>query len=38
MTLFGIEVPAALIWGVVAVIVIIIIVCIAKGFIDEMKK
>ena len=38
MTLFGIEVPAALIWIIVAIVVIAIIAFIARGFIDEMKK
>lgn len=38
MTLFGMTVPMEAIWVVVAIIVLIIIVFIAKGFIDEMKK
>lgn len=38
MTLFGLEVPAALIWVIVAVIVIVIIAFIVKGFLDEMKR
>lgn len=38
MTLFGISVPMEAIWVVVAIIVLAIIVFIAKGFIDEMKK
>ena len=38
MTLFGMTVPMEAIWVVVAIIVLIIVVFIAKGFIDEMKK
>ena len=38
MTLFGMNVPMEAIWVVVAIIVLIIVVFIAKGFIDEMKK
>lgn len=38
MTLFGITVPMEAIWIVVAIIVLVIIVFIAKGFMDEMKK
>lgn len=38
MTLFGITVPMEAIWVVVAIIVLIIIIFIAKGFMDEMKK
>ena len=38
MTLFGIEVPMWSIWVIVAIVVLIIVACIAKGFIDEMKK
>lgn len=38
MTLFGITVPMEAIWVIVAIIVIVIIGFIAKGFIDEMKK
>ena len=38
MTLFGINVPMEAIWVIVAIIVLIIVIFIAKGFIDEMKK
>lgn len=38
MTLFGLEVPAVLIWVIVAVIVIVIIAFIVKGFLNEMKR
>ena len=38
MTLFGITVPMEAIWIIVAIIVLIIVVFIAKCFIDEMKK
>ena len=38
MTLFGITVPMEDIWVIVAIIVLVIIGFIAKGFIDEMKK
>lgn len=38
MTLFGIIVPMEAIWVIVAIIVLVIVGFIAKGFIDEMKK
>lgn len=38
MTLFGITVPMEAIWVTVAIIVLVIVGFIAKGFIDEMKK
>lgn len=38
MTLFGITVPMKAIWVIVAIIVLVIVGFIAKGFIDEMKK
>ena len=38
MTLFGITVPMEAIRVIVAIIVLVIVGFIAKGFIDEMKK
>ena len=38
MSIFGLDVPMEAIWIIVAIIVLIIVVFIAKGFIDEMKK
>ncbi len=36
--MFGMTVPMEAIWVIVAVIVLVIVVFIAKGFLDEMKK
>ena len=38
MELFGIQIPMAAIWVVVAIVVIVVVAFIAKGFMDEMKK
>ena len=38
MDLFGIHFPMEAIWAVAIIVVLIIVVFIAKGFIDEMKK
>ncbi len=38
MTIFGFDVPMEAIWIIVAIVVLIIVAFIAKGFIDEMKK
>ncbi len=38
MEFFGLIVPFEIIWVIVAIIVLIIVVFIAKGFLDEMKK
>jgi ABC-type lipoprotein release transport system permease subunit len=38
MTLFGFSIPMEAVWIIAGIIVLIIVVFIAKGFIDEMKK
>lgn len=38
ISIFGIHVPVMAIWIVVALVVLIIVIFIAKGFIDELKK
>lgn len=38
MTLFGMTIPMEVVWVLVAIIVLIVVIFIAKGFIDEMKK
>ena len=38
MSVFGFEVPMEAIWAIVAIVVLVIVVFIAKGFMDEMKK
>ncbi len=38
MTLFGFQVPMMAVWIVVAIIVLVIVAFIAKGFFEEMKK
>ena len=37
MTLFGLTVPMTLIWVIAAIVVVLVIGFIVKGFIDEMK-
>lgn len=38
MELFGMQVPMAVVWIVAAVVVLVIVGFIVKGFIEEMKK
>ncbi len=38
MTLFGFNISMEVIWVIVAIVVLVVVVFIAKGFIDEMKK
>ncbi len=38
MTLFGFNISMEVIWVIVAIVVLGVVVFIAKGFIDEMKK
>lgn len=38
MELFGMQVPMAAIWIVAAIVVVIVVGFIVKGFIEEMKK
>ena len=37
MTFFGLTVPMTLIWVIAAIVVVLVIAFIVKGFIDEMK-
>ena len=37
-TLFGIGIPTEAIWIIAGVIILVIVILIIKGFIDEMKK
>ena len=37
MTLFGLTVPMTLIWVIAAIVVVLVIAFIVKGFIDKMK-
>ena len=36
--IFGLQVPALVFWVVIALVVLVVIGFIAKGFLDEMKK
>ncbi len=38
MTLFGLHIPMEAVWITTVIVVLIIVVFIAKGFIDELKK
>jgi hypothetical protein len=38
MDLFGFEIPSIAFWGVIAVVAILVIIFIVKGFLDELKK
>lgn len=38
MTLFGVSIPMEAVWITIALIVLVIVIFIAKGFIDEMRK
>lgn len=38
MELFGLQVPMAAVWIIAAVVVLIVVGFIVKGFIEEMKK
>lgn len=38
MELFGISIPMEAVWILVALVVLVVVVFIAKGFLDEMKK
>lgn len=38
MSLFGFKIPMTAIWVVAAIVVIIVIAFIVKGFVEEMKK